>query len=76
MFNRKASEKPAVCPYGCGRSVLPSRLAAHSLISAAEHVLVRYTSAQSDAAYESLSAFSQANPEASILSVGDGRATW
>jgi hypothetical protein len=55
------------CPYGCGRSILSDRLAAHALISAVEHAFRRVIASDFDEAYEYLSALSQANPTLSIL---------
>ena len=37
MTTATRGERPVMCPHGCGRSVLPSRLAAHYLWAAAEH---------------------------------------
>ena len=34
-------ERPLRCTYGCGRLVLPSRMADHYLISAAEHAVAK-----------------------------------
>lgn len=61
----KKVEQAVTCPHGCGRSVLPSRLASHYLWAAAEHVLAEFTQVPYLAAYAQLSAYSQANPSES-----------
>lgn len=42
------------CPHGCGRYILPSRLATHALVSAVEHDVAKVASMQFSDAYSLL----------------------
>lgn len=48
-------ETPVKCPHGCGRFILPSRMAEHALISAVEHTVASASRMKFEAAYALLS---------------------